>query len=198
MTVPETAVGAEGLDLHQALFRRLMRTARGGLNEVFVGQMLASWMAGRGVLPAWMGLDEARFREMLDWHFPGLFAIEGIRQGETVDGRFEELDDVRGLLLRHRARRSRSESWIADIVAVGCMGSDHLWSDLGLFSRPDLSALMALNFPTLAAANDRNMKWKRFIYKQLCEAEGMRACRAPSCEVCADYRNCFMPAEAES
>ena len=70
---------------------------------------------------------------------------------------------------------------------------DHLWQDLGLWSRKDLGTLMQLNFPQLAARNDKDMKWKKFLYKQLCIAEGIYTCRAPSCEVCADYQHCFGP-----
>ena len=73
------------------------------------------------------------------------------------------------------------------------MASDHLWQDLGLWSRQDLSALMADNFPALKAKNDRDMKWKKFLYKQLCNQEGIYTCRSPSCEVCADYQACFGP-----
>ena len=60
---------------------------------------------------------------------------------------------------------------------------DHLWQDLGLPARGELTALMRRNFPTLAARNVKDMKWKRFLYKQLCEAEGIYTCRAPSCQV---------------
>ena len=38
-----------------------------------------------------------------------------------------------------------------------------------------------------------DMKWKKFFYKQLCQTEGIHTCRAPSCEVCADYQACFGP-----
>ena len=82
---------------------------------------------------------------------------------------------------------------MAHVVAVGCMGQDHLWQDLGLTDRSELNALMRRNFPSLAARNVKDMKWKRFLYKQLCEAEGIYACRAPSCEVCTDYHVCFGP-----
>jgi nitrogen fixation protein NifQ len=47
----------------------------------------------------------------------------------------------------------------------------------------------------LKARNDRDMKWKRFFYKQLCNQEGVYTCRSPSCEVCADYVRCFGPEE---
>jgi nitrogen fixation protein NifQ len=35
------------------------------------------------------------------------------------------------------------------------------------------------------------MKWKKFFYKQLCEREGVNACKAPSCAACDDYSKCF-------
>jgi nitrogen fixation protein NifQ len=73
------------------------------------------------------------------------------------------------------------------------MGADHLWQDLGLGSRQDLSELFWRNFPALAAMNQRDMKWKKFLYKQLCFQEGIYTCRAPSCEVCVDYSSCFGP-----
>jgi nitrogen fixation protein NifQ len=73
------------------------------------------------------------------------------------------------------------------------MLSDHLWQDRGLWSRADLIALMRRNFPALARRNVKDMKWKRFLYKQLCEAEGIFTCRAPLCEACADFHVCFVP-----
>ncbi len=82
---------------------------------------------------------------------------------------------------------------MAGIVAAGCMGSDHLWQDLGLRQRAELSFLMEHHFPALAEQNCHDMKWKRFLYKQLCEAEGIYTCRSPSCEVCVDYHACFGP-----
>jgi nitrogen fixation protein NifQ len=48
-------------------------------------------------------------------------------------------------------------------------------------------------FPALAARNDRDMKWKKFLYKQLCEREEIFICRSPSCAVCSDQRLCFGP-----
>jgi len=63
----------------------------------------------------------------------------------------------------------------------------------GLWSRDHLSRLMTQNFPALAAKNEHDMKWKKFLYKQLCEREGINACRAPSCEYCTDYLKCFGP-----
>jgi nitrogen fixation protein NifQ len=100
---------------------------------------------------------------------------------------------VLALLLDFRSGLDPSELWMAKIVTAACMANDHLWQDLGLWSRSDLSQLMQTNFPELAARNVHDMKWKKFIYKQLCEREEIRICRAPSCEVCADYDKCFGP-----
>lgn len=80
---------------------------------------------------------------------------------------------------------------MAHVIAAGCLADDHLWSDLGLWQRADLTDLMRRNFPALAARNTKDMKWKRFLYKQLCDAEGIYLCRAPSCSVCSDYDACF-------
>jgi nitrogen fixation protein NifQ len=101
--------------------------------------------------------------------------------------------DLRELLLANRNGRHDSEIWLADILIAGCLGDDHLWQDLGLWNRADLSQLMHQNFRSLALRNDKDMKWKKFLYKQLCETEGIYTCRAPSCAVCADYANCFGP-----
>ena len=46
------------------------------------------------------------------------------------------------------------------------------------------------------ARNDRDMKWKKFLYKQLCDRAEINACRAPSCSVCSDYARCFGPEDA--
>ena len=195
MTKPLPFAAGDTQTLHQALFQRLMASARGGPNDGFVAQMLASWMADRGSLPRWMGLSEERFREMLHRHFDHLPIVSGVREDLALPDDMDELEDLRNLLLEFRAGERASELFIVDLVVAGCGSADHLWSDLGLFSRPQLTAMMTVNFPALAARNDKNMKWKKFLYKQLCEREGLYVCRAPSCAVCADYAECFAPEE---
>lgn len=172
---------------------QLMAHAQGQSNDDALACMLASWRHGGGAMPARLGLSEAWFQALLTHHFPGTdVAFPAL--GAPVDPeRAEERTELRTLLLAHRAHDSVTEQWMAEIVAAACMASDHLWQDLGLWSRKDLTALMMRNFPALATRNDRNMKWKRFLYKQLCESEGIYVCRAPSCEVCADYVACFSP-----
>ena len=113
--------------------------------------------------------------------------------GRAADfSRMLERDDLVRHLQARAAHPERAETgWITSILVAGCLGEDHLWQDLGLWSRQELSALIAYNFPPLASANHRDMKWKKFLYKQLCEEEGIYVCRAPSCDVCVDYPRCF-------
>jgi nitrogen fixation protein NifQ len=134
---------------------------------------------------------------MMEHHFPGArLPAAGPRAPTAWDPRLtEERGELIKLLDLHRAGVEIAETWIGTIVASGCMASDHLWQDLGLWSRHDLSALMIRNFPALAAKNDRDMRWKKFLYKQLCEQEGIYLCRAPSCAQCVDYPLCFSPEE---
>lgn len=102
-----------------------------------------------------------------------------------------EKDDLVNLLRQFSNPDIIEIDWIIGIIVAGCLGNDHLWQDLGLWSRSQLSAMLQYNFPELAAKNDKDMKWKKFLYKQLCEAEGLYLCRVPSCELCTDYLKCY-------
>ncbi|MEQ1486608.1 nitrogen fixation protein NifQ [Methyloglobulus sp.] len=39
-----------------------------------------------------------------------------------------------------------------------------------------MSAMLRYNFPELVAKNNKDMKWKKFLYRQLCEAERRYFC----------------------
>ena len=177
------------------LYPQLMAASRGYPNDSVLAAMLASQRAGRGAMAGGLGLQRSDFEALLTRHFP---EFESLTAGFSRDLSLErapERDELVRFLLDARAFIDWSERWMAVIIAAGCMGSNHLWQDLGLRSRRDLTDLMQRNFPTLAASNVNDMKWKKFIYKQLCIAEGIYTCRAPSCEVCSDYPHCFGPEE---
>ena len=110
----------------------------------------------------------------------------------TLRHRADEVDDVRALLLEFA--HGEAAPWLASAVAVACLGDNHLWQDLGLPSRAVLSQLLGRYFPVLVARNRGDMKWKKFLYKELCDRAQV-VCRAPSCAVCSDYAFCFGPEE---
>jgi len=206
-----------------SLYGRLMSHAAGLANDELFAKMLASHALGVGTLPVGLGLSPEAFARLLVRHFPDIAApgriasaprggmqsswdgpatlddlgllLELDQANWSSEPRQEERQDLLDLLLEHRAGADASEIWMAAIVTAACMGGDHLWQDLGLWSRKDLTRLMRDNFPGLSARNVHDMKWKKFLYKQLCQREGVYVCRSPSCEVCADYANCFGPEE---
>lgn len=180
--------------VQQEIYDTLMRYSQGHGNDHILASILASWQAGEGVFTDWLGLGEKAFKEMMSLHFPDFAPDNFNNSGQSLDAeRFDERDELRQLLCSYCAGKTDSEGWMAEMVVNACQGQDHLWQDLGLWSRKDLTLLMQQNFPSLAARNDKDMKWKKFLYKQLCITEGIYTCRAPSCEVCADYEACFGP-----
>lgn len=110
--------------------------------------------------------------------------------------RDDEVDDLLALLCAHADPAAGSAAEAAEValaIAVASLGDNHLWQDLGLGSRAELSALMRLWFPALVALNIGDMKWKKFLYRQLCEREQVPICKSPSCAVCSDLALCFGP-----
>jgi nitrogen fixation protein NifQ len=189
---PEIMSSKKSQIQHPSLYAELMAHAAGLPNDELFAQMIVGQIDGIGALPPGLGLDDKDFSKLLAQHFPGVqLVIHSTKKND--DSRAPERDDVLALLLEHRAFSDGSEEWMAEIVTAACMANDHLWQDLGLRSRDYLSRLMTQNFPALAAKNVHDMKWKKFIYKQLCEREGINLCRSPSCEYCTDYLKCFGP-----
>jgi nitrogen fixation protein NifQ len=188
------AAAVASVDPALGLYRELMSRAIGEGNDHVLACMIASWQAGKTDMPDWLGLSPAAFRCLMVHHFRGEGAESFSPWARGLpEGRLDEVDDLVRLMLIDRAGDSPSEVWMAHIVAAGCLAADHLWRDLGLWSRDDLTALMRRNFPALTTLNVNDMKWKRFLYKRLCEAEGIQTCRAPSCEICTDHHACFGP-----
>lgn len=113
--------------------------------------------------------------------------------------RHDEVVDLMSLLRDHAdpaAGSAAALEAVAWAIACASLGDQHLWQDLGLPSRNELSALIARWFPRLAERNSHNMKWKKFLYKQLCLREELLICKAPTCGVCTDHGLCFGPEEA--
>ena len=158
-------------------------------NRLLQANIIAGHANGEGCLPPHIGLGAAAFQHLCSTYFPGCDISSFTREVESIP----EWEDLQKLLLDHRAREHPSELLITNILATACAGRDHLWQDLGLANRDELSRLMWINFPALARDNTGDMKWKKFLYRQVCSREGIYVCPAPSCGVCKDYAQCFGP-----
>lgn len=169
------------------------------LTQAFAGVIQNSRRNQGLETPAMLGLAEEHFASLMESYFPRALQNAGLRlsNGPDVPGceamRSEEFGDLLELLLEHRTRSDKESEWLAFAIATACMGNDHLYQDMGLPNRQILSSLLSEYFTGLFALNTGNMKWKKFFYKQLCNRSGINACRAPSCQVCADYLKCFGP-----
>jgi len=159
-----------------------------------IARMLSSQVAGMGDMPRYLGLKRDEFTQLMQHHFSGIDLEQFDHYGKELDeARNDEHAELRQLYTSHADAEPQVTEWVADILVAGCMGGDHLWQDLGMWSRKDLTALIRSAFAPLADKNVHDMKWKKFFYKQLCIQEGVYTCRAPSCQVCADYQECFAP-----
>ncbi|MFZ0839476.1 MAG: nitrogen fixation protein NifQ, partial [Xanthobacteraceae bacterium] len=113
-------------------------------------------------------------------------------------GEDDELAMVRDLLLAHRSTTGEAGRWLAAMIARRSMEPNHLWEDLGLRDRSELTRLMTRHFAPLAMRNTRNMRWKRFFYRTLCESDGLVMCSTPVCTRCGDFDLCFGEESGES
>jgi len=182
------------MDPRQAYYRALFERSRGSFNDHALASMLASWRMGGSVYPDHLGLGADGFAAMCAYHFPGP-AWPGKATGSAAwnSDSMPEYNELRQLFTDYQAPRLSEQPWWIDLLIIGCGGHEHMWRDMGLFERDDLSRLLHENFPQLAARNSRDMKWKKFLYKQLCEREGIIACPAPTCDACSHFSDCFAP-----
>ena len=110
----------------------------------------------------------------------------------------DEITMVRDLLAAQRSTPGDTSRWLAAMVARRAMEPNHLWEDLGLRERSELSRLLMRHFAPLASRNTRNMRWKRFFYRMLCEDDGFVMCTTPVCTQCNDFQLCFGEEGGES
>ncbi|WP_063203450.1 nitrogen fixation protein NifQ [Bradyrhizobium sp. AT1] len=164
-------------------------------NDDFDRHVLASILAAAamdgGSFAERAGLAEQELNELLAECFPSaqVRAVAWISRSDTMGD--DETMMVRDLLLAQRSSEGEVGRWLAAMVARRAMEPNHLWEDLGLRERAELSRLLMRHFAPLAARNTRNMRWKRFFYRMLCEDDGFVMCTTPVCTQCNDFDLCF-------
>ena len=159
--------------------------------------IVESYRRGETALPLYMGLNQNGYDALL--LAMGLESVTLPLEVESklqlrlelMNMRIGELEELERLLVESLNSDVVLGSEMVTVLASACLGSQHLWRDLGMPERPRLTALFHDYFPSLHASNSKNMRWKRFLYRQLCENGGDYVCRSPSCEECASYSECF-------
>jgi nitrogen fixation protein NifQ len=144
-----------------------------------------------------VGLAPAELAELLHWAFPRSIGVFGVIAGAPVVRSPDETCLV-DLLRQAATSGAMAVGWLAPMIARRAQRPDHLWQDLGLRARSELSELMARHFHVLASRNTRNMKWKKYLYRVICGEAGYALCTAPSCAECVDFDMCFGEESGES
>ncbi|SFK02124.1 nitrogen fixation protein NifQ [Methylocapsa palsarum] len=184
--------GIEAYDL-------LMSCSAGSPGDRFEMHIIASGLAlaldekpsGEDLSEA-LGLDQPVLRDLIGTMFPG--ACERISCDASGPGCYrtdEEEQSLRDILLMYSSVDEPLAGVLAAIIARRCKSPHHLWQDLGLRDRTELSLLMQRYFPRLADKNQNDMKWKKFLYRLICGSEGFVFCAAPVCSDCDDFAQCF-------
>lgn len=172
----------------------LIATGAGDPRErhVFACALAIAGRAPAVPLSEGLGLARAQLVGLIEAYFPALASLAAAIPADAAAGANAlEEPDLRQLFLDHRSRGVIEEEWLAAILARRSLGANHLWQDLGLFHRRELSGLLDRHFHALAVQNVGDMKWKKFFYRQLCARDGIFVCKAPNCAVCTDYSVCF-------
>jgi nitrogen fixation protein NifQ len=145
-----------------------------------------------------LGICGPVLRAHLECYFPGVLGqLESLGlDAESIVGEDELC--LRELLWRFRTAQSPLNSLLSVLIARRATRPNHLWQDLGLANRGELSKLMQRHFALLAGRNTQDMKWKKFFYRMICREDGFSMCAAPSCSECGDFDGCFGDESGES
>lgn len=187
-------------------YQWLIGLARGSAQDSFDIHIVASVLAlalletngDKAALIQNIGLEKSALLELIGAMFPGAIdAFENVRDG-IINESDEEEKSVRDILGMYSTGAGRLERHLAAIIARRCKSPHHLWQDLGLRNREELSWLMKRHFARLAEKNQHNMKWKKFLYRMVCRSEGFKLCTAPVCSECDDFEDCFGGEDGEA
>jgi nitrogen fixation protein NifQ len=158
---------------------------------------------------ALLGLQPHEWRTLLARHFthaqttapalPVAAAVTvNIVSASTTASTTDHTDFIRSLhalLLTHADPGVDADDahCVATIIAHACLRPDHLWRDLGLAGRDEVTWMLTRYFPTLVALNVANLRWKKFLAAQRALSLGLPPGPAPGCPGCEDYGYCFPP-----
>lgn len=187
-----------------AVYRLLMRGSNQSADPFDVHVIaciftLAFWEAvsQKKPLTETTGLEPEDLTAVIQDVFPAaLYLFPTVAQVAVT--RSADEDCLLDLLGRCATDGTPLQSRLTAMIARRAQSPNHLWQDLGLCNRGELSALMGRHFRSLAIRNNSDMKWKKFLYRMICRDAGYSLCTAPSCSECTDFENCFGDESGES
>lgn len=155
--------------------------------------------AQEGDLPlfAWtLGLPQSGLLSLVRQCFPEVSALQTLPESEYNRLRQSEPAGFEALVafidaLGSAAADVPHAEWLARTLAAACFGERHLWQDLGLASRDDLSRLLEQHFEPLYLRNQTNLRWKRFIFSEFAKQSADPALLPPGCSRCEQFPICF-------
>jgi nitrogen fixation protein NifQ len=166
-------------------------------------QLFAKLIAAREARDelALLGLPQPVWRALLQRHFvhapaavlapvhEALSALPPVGSSEHV----EFVETLRALLLTYSSTAvdANDARCLASIIAHACLRPDHLWRDLGLAGRDEVTWMLTRYFPALVVLNVDNLRWKKFLAQQRALSLGLQPGPAPGCPGCEDYGYCF-------
>ncbi|WP_426443170.1 nitrogen fixation protein NifQ [Bradyrhizobium genosp. P] len=151
-----------------------------------------------GLVSEKVGLSSDQLAALLEQNFPSVRIKEEALLQDFERDESDEIAMVRDLLLAQRSTEGNTGRWLAAMIARRAIEPNHLWEDLGLRDRGEVSRLLSRHFAPLAARNINNMRWKRFFYRTLCDDDGLVLCTTPVCTRCKDFNLCFGDESGES
>ncbi len=144
--------------------------------------------------PSLLGLSPGQFALLYGRHFGAMqppvagLAIRSEEQAGFVSA-------LVAFLLSHVRASGASEmadaECLAAIIAHACLRPDHLWRDLGLSGRDEVTDMLSQYFPALVARNVDGTRWKKFLARELALSLGRVPQPAPGCPGCEDFGFCF-------
>lgn len=184
-------------EANSGVYERLMATASGvdpADRHVLASIIALARTEAERPLTEAVGLDRTALSRLLESAFPGAYIIDDLvaPHADTGQDAIEE-PDYRALLLDGRAEGAEIEDWLARMVARRSLLPEHLWVSLGLRNRAELSQMLHRHFPAVATRNVQGMRWKKFFYREMCQAEGVHICKSPVCDICPDFGECYGP-----
>ncbi|SAK81660.1 hydrogenase [Caballeronia hypogeia] len=138
-----------------------------------------------------LGLDGDALAALIGRHFPGA-TVDRPPGAMRSSPHWTFVRDLHGLLMWHDRTKDRADAHcLATIISAASLRPDHLWRDLGLDGRDDVTTMLDRHYPDLVARNTANLRWKKFLAQEVARARGVAPTCAPGCPGCEDFGLCY-------